>query len=136
MYQSLYISEYNERQAHRTKRASHLAQHVSWADRLPPTWKDQVIGPLWVNVFRDPDIGAERWVGYNEDEQACYCHYRFMLAQGDDPLHPGEQRLGYSEDLVAWLMRDGRWLIHRIIFSAAEQPASNSFYALSEHMPR
>jgi hypothetical protein len=136
MNQALYISGYNDGQAKKAKRATHLAHELDWQALLPANWKDQVIGPLWVNVHRDHEVGAERWLGFNEDEQPCYCRYRFVIAQRDQTPGEAERRLSYCEDLTAWLMRDGRWLIHRKILSQAARPTSYSFYSLSERMPR
>jgi hypothetical protein len=65
----------------------------------------------------------------------------FSIPAGDDV--GGEagqlpaQAVAHGEDLMAWQMRDGRWLIHRIIVSQAQaRPRSYSFYAFSEDMPR
>jgi hypothetical protein len=91
----LYITSYDDPSRSRSKRASHLAREVAWSDRLPMLWRSLTIGPMWVDVNRDEDAGAERW-----------------------------------------LMRDGRWLIHRIITCQADAGKSYLFYAFSESMPR
>jgi len=133
----LYISEYDDESQKRVKRASHLGREVNWAERVPQLWRGLTIGPLWVDVNRDADAGAERWVGYDEEEAPCYCRYRFQVDIGSlagDALRQG--RPGYSEDLAAWRMRDGRWLIHRIINCHADAGTSYAFYAFSESMPR
>ncbi|TAK98067.1 MAG: hypothetical protein EPO09_02860 [Aquabacterium sp.] len=129
----LYIEKYDDGRSSRLKRASHLGREVNWSDRVPTLWKDLTIGPLWVDVNRDPESGAERWMGYDEDEQPCYCRYRFEVAMGT--LNNEGNGL-YREDLAAWRMRDGRWLIHRIIHSQADEKAAYAFYAFSESMPR
>lgn len=142
MNQALYISGYNDGRSRKAKRATHLAHELDWQARLPPSWKGQVVVPLWVNVHRDHEVGAERWLGFNEDDQPCYCRYRFVVSGQEAPDHEAqgetetERRVSYCEDLTAWLMRDGRWVIHREILSQAERPTSYSFYALSERMPR
>lgn len=129
----LYISEYDEKAASRRpiKRASHLGQGVHWDARLPRSWRDLTIGPLWVDVHRDADLGAERWVGYDEEELPCLCRYCFR--------HVGDERdaeRAFAEDLMAWRMRDGRWLIHRIITSPDNGGTSYAFYAFADKMPR
>lgn len=129
----LYISTYDDGRSSRSKRASHLGQEVGWSERVPALWKGLTIGPLWVDVNRDTEAGAERWIGFDEDEQACYCRYRFQVPIG--ALDSGGQDW-YREDLAAWRMRDGRWLIHRIIHSQADEKAAYAFYAFSESMPR
>jgi hypothetical protein len=109
---------------------------MQWAQRLPTAWRDQVVEPLWVRVQRDAGSGAERWLGFNEDEQPCFVRQCFSIPAGEE-AHLPAQAVAHGEDLKAWCMRDGRWLIHRIIFSQAEdQPRSFSFYAFSESMPR
>lgn len=129
----LYITEYDDDPSRRSKRASHLGQEVDWAERLPLLWRNLTVGPLWVDVNRDADVGAERWMGYDEEEQPCYCRYRFQVSIGR--ISEGNAGL-YSEDLAAWRMRDGRWLIHRVINCDAEGKTAYAFYAFSESMPR
>ncbi len=129
----LYITNYNDASNRRSKRASHLAGEVAWADGLPLLWRSLTIGPLWVDVNRDADAGAERWLGYDEEEQPCYCRYQFQVPIGSVA---GEREGLYKEDLRAWRMRDGRWLIHRIITRQADGGQSYAFYAFSESMPR
>lgn len=133
----LYIIEYDDVRGRSTKRASHLARELDWSERVPVLWRGLTVGPLWVDVFRDSQAGAERWVGYDEEEAPCYCRYRFQVdigalgGEADGGVHPQ-----YLEDLAAWRMRDGRWLIHRIIRCHADGDTSYSFYAFSEQMPR
>lgn len=133
MHIPLYITEYDDARAWRSKRASHLGQEVDWGERLPMLWRSLTVGPLWVDVNRDADAGAERWVGYDEEELPCYCRYRFQVPIG--AISHGSKGV-YSEDLAAWRMRDGRWLIHRIINCQAEGKTAYAFYAFSESMPR
>jgi hypothetical protein len=130
----LYISGYDDKAEMRGKRASYLAREVNWAERVPQLWRSLTIGPLWVDVNRDQEVEAERWVGYDEDEQPCYCRYQFQVPIGRVGGSRGEQV--YKEDLAAWRMRDDRWLIHRVITCQADGVTSYSFYAFSESMPR
>lgn len=123
----LYITSYDDERGRSAKRASHLAREVDWVERVPLLWRSLITGPLWVDVFRDQQAGAERWVGYDEDEDPCYCRYRFQVGGGTQQ---------HREDLAAWRLRDGRWLIHRIIQCQADGGAAYLFYAFSEHMPR
>lgn len=129
----LYITEYDARRAKQLKRASHLGREVRWAERVPALWRSLTIGPLWVDVNRDAEAAAERWVGYDEDERPCYCRYLFEIGIG--ALNNVAQGL-YREDLSAWRMRDGRWLIHRIIHCQADTSKAYAFYVFSENMPR
>jgi hypothetical protein len=75
-------------------------------------------------VNRDRWARAERWIGFDEEDLPCYCHYRFPVSE---TLH---------EDLVAWRMRDGRWLIHRMITTGADGRTAYDFYVFSERMPK
>lgn len=129
----LYITGHDDPSRNSRKRASHLAHEVDWADRLPMLWRSLAVGPLWVDVNRDVDAGAERWLGFDEEERPCYCRYRFQMPIGH---LAGDHDAVYQEDLAAWRMRDGRWLIHRIIMCQADGRTSYSFYAFSERMPR
>jgi hypothetical protein len=130
----LYISPYDDGSVGRAKRASHLAREVDWMARVPLLWRSLTIGPIWVEVNRDNEVGAERWLGYDEDEQPCYCRYRFQVPIGS--LGGAGAEAIYQEDLSAWRMRDDRWLIHRVICCQADGRASYSFYAFSTSMPR
>jgi hypothetical protein len=138
---SLYIQGYNDQPARRGKRAAHLAHELAWSQRLPAAWRDQVVTPLWVKVQRDQASGAERWLGFDEEDAPCFVRQCFSIPVGDDVggevgLLPA-QAVAHGEDLMAWQMRDGRWLIHRIIVSQAHaRPRNYSFYAFSESMPR
>lgn len=137
MRMPLYISEYDDDPGKPLKRASHLGREVDWSARLPLLWRSLTIGPLWVDVNRDLDVGAERWVGYDEEEQPCYCRYCFQIDIGSVAGGvPSGREPGYREDLAAWRMRDGRWLIHRVIHCHADDRQSYAFYAFSERMPR
>jgi hypothetical protein len=135
----LYITGYDDKAEKRGKRASYLAREVNWAERVPTLWRSLTIGPLWVDVNRDQEAGAERWIGYDEEEQPCYCRYQFQVpigAMGGGMSGTPEAEQVYKEDLAGWRMRDDRWLIHRIITCQTDGVTSYSFYAFSESMPR
>jgi len=92
-------------------------------------WRSLTIGPLWVNVNRDEDAAAERWMGYDEEDQPCYCRYLFRV-----PIDSLAEGGLYKEDLAAWRMRDGRWLIHRVITCHSDGRAAYAFYTFSESL--
>jgi hypothetical protein len=131
----LYIEDYSDerggRSSRKPKHAAHLGREVNWSERLPAVWKPLTVAPIWVDVNRDADSQAERWVGYDEDDHPCLCRYRFTLSASSTGVSEA-----HSEDLTAWRMRDGRWLIHRIIHSQADGDTFYAFYAFSESMPR
>ncbi len=80
-------------------------------------------------------MAAARILGRDEDDNACYCAHSFVL---EEPVTPGcaASRLAYAESLRAWRLRDGRWLIHRLVIRQGEQDKARGFYSLSESMPR
>ncbi len=120
----LYISEYNDGRVRRSKRSNHLGGDVAWDLRLAPAWRHLAIGPIWIEVNRDANVGAERWLGFDEEDQPCFCRHRFPV--GDT----------HREDLTAWRLRDGRWLIHRVISLAPNGRTAYEFHTFSERMPR
>lgn len=131
MREPLYISGYYDKASRQAKRAAHLGVDVNWAARVPVLWRSLTIGPLWIDVYRDKDTQAERWIGYDEEEQPCFCRHAFQLDIG-----ALAGKAGYMEDLMAWRMRDDRWLIHRIIKCHADGRRSYAFYSFAETMPR
>lgn len=107
---------------------------IRWNEGLPAEWQDQVIAPLYFDHYRDYVMAAARILGRDEDDKACYCAHSFVL---EDPVTPGDPISGptYAESLRAWRLRDGRWLIHRIVIRLGEQDRARGFYSLSESMP-
>ena len=82
-------------------------------------------------------VKAARILGRDEDDQACYCAFCYVLEEEPDPTHPDRCReLAYAETVRAWRLRDGRWLIHRIIIHHGEQAMARGFFSLSPFMPR
>jgi hypothetical protein len=94
------------------------------------------VPPLSFDLFREEQLEAERVFGYDADGMACYYAHRYQLREprSDD----GEEFYAapsYGESVVAWLLRDERWLIHRIV-RVGEHGEGQSFYSFSESMPR
>ena len=54
-----------------TMRASAAAVEGAhnWRGYLPDAWADRVEAPLWVEEFQEYQLDAQRWVGYDADEQ-------------------------------------------------------------------
>ena len=106
-----------------------------WQQNLPKQWRRLVIAPLLIERFRDYEMAAERLIGRDEDEQPCYYSSRFvvtdMRSDDDEEFY---QVAAYAEALTAWRMRDGRWLIHRLISREGER--GNGFYRFGDRMPR
>ena len=108
---------------------------LEWRQHLPREWRRLVVAPLTIERFRDYEMAAERTIGRDEDESPCYFATRFVvtdLRSDDDEEY--YQVATYAEALTAWRLRDGRWLIHRMINREGED--ATTFYSFSEQMPR
>jgi len=108
-----------------------------WRRELPVAWSDMALPPLAFNVFREPELLAERVFGYDEDGQACF--YSHCYALQDTRSDDGESfytALAYAEQLRAWKLRDGRWLIQRQVSTDGEPAGGRRFHTFSEEMPR
>lgn len=130
----LYTSKHNSKAETRRPRA--YGDEQPWRKRLPADWCEMVTVPIAFEVFRDDELAAERCFGYDADSQRCYYAHRFCIEEprSDD----GEEFYSgtlYDESVTAWLLRDGRWLIHRIV-RTDEHSEGQAFYSLSETMPR
>jgi hypothetical protein len=116
-------------------RRSRIADSNSWRTDLPRKWQDAVIVPLALEIHRDYEMAAERIVGRDEDDAACYCASRFIVTETrSDDDEEFYQIAAYAESLSAWRMRDGRWLIHRIITCEGER--GSGVYSFGDRMPR
>ncbi len=110
---------------------------VAWHSGLPAKWLNVVVVPLDVKIHRDYEADAVRTLGRDEDGELCFITHRYVLREfrsddGDDfflaPI--------YGEALRAWRLRDGRWLLHRILAVGEELENARGFFALSESAPR
>jgi hypothetical protein len=94
-----------------------------------------VIAPLSLETYRDYEMAAERVVGRDEDDAPCYCASRFIVTETrSDDDEEFYQVAAYAEAISAWRLRDGRWLIHRLITRDGER--STGFYSFGDDMPR
>ncbi|MDR1936033.1 MAG: hypothetical protein LBS49_10750, partial [Candidatus Accumulibacter sp.] len=48
-----------------------------WQEHLPPEYRTRVVAPLDIHRYRDHEIAAERYVGYDKDGNPCFTAYRF-----------------------------------------------------------
>ena len=110
---------------------------IRWSEGLPAEWREQVIAPLYFDHYKEYLVKAARILGRDEDDLPCYCAFCYVLEEEPDPAHPERCRaLAYAETVRAWRLRDGRWLIHRIIIHHGEQAKARGFFSLSPLMPR
>lgn len=107
-----------------------------WSLQLPTEWLDAVEPPLYFENYSEYEIAAQRSVGYDADDRACFTAYRFELTEpasdDDEEFYTIVIR---SEEMAAWRLRDGRWLVFRRE-NAGPSPRTSGFYALSPEMPR
>lgn len=134
----MWVSLYTQRDSgrHHCRRESESTVLRRW-HRLPQDWRDLVVVPLHVDVHEDYEIAASRALGYDEDEKPCFCTHDYvtgeLLSDDDEEFY---EVVTYAESLAAWRLRDGRWLIHRRIVAGLDDTRAQSFYSLSETMPR
>ncbi|UCV09411.1 hypothetical protein [Dechloromonas denitrificans] len=108
----------------------------AWGSHLPDEWLDAVDAPLYFAQYSEYEISADRTVGYDADDQACFTAYRFELTElASDDDEEFYQVVTYSEELAAWRLRDERWLVYRRT-SASDRRSPRGFYAFSQTMPR
>ena len=108
---------------------------IDWRLNLPKEWQRLVVAPLATETYRDYEMAAERIIGRDEDEQPCYCRSRFVVTEmRSDDDEEFYQVVAYAELLSAWRLRDGRWLIYRLIKREGER--GSGFYSFSYRMPR
>lgn len=108
-----------------------------WLARLPASWRDQVEPPWAFCQYRDEELAAVRVVGSDIDDEPCYTAYRFSIVEprsdDDETFYRVET---YGEELAAWRLRDGRWLIWREIRTEDRLEDARGFYSFANEMPR
>ena len=111
------------------------AETLPWAQNLPTEWRDAAIAPLSFTTYREYELPAARTLGHDEDNRECYCKYHYVLNElRSDDGEEFYQAIVYAEALEAWLLRDGRWLIHRFVQTSEE--GGRGFFSFSETLPR
>jgi hypothetical protein len=134
MRTSLYTNDSSEHWRSRSIRDAH---DVPWRRKLPSAWKDLVVAPISFDIFQEFEIAADRTLGYDEDDQPCYCASRYVVSElrsDDDDVFYEEPV--HAETLLAWRLRDERWLIFRKIVGNCGLGAAHSFFSFSDSMPR
>jgi len=134
MYNAQYINDYRE--SH-NPRSSRNTREINWQKDLPSSWKDLAAIPISFDIFREYEVVADRTLGYDEDNEPCFCAYRYVLtglcSDDDEILYEAPI---HAESLTAWRLRDGRWLTFRNVVGNRESGTTHSFFAISESMPR
>lgn len=125
-----------EQAGHLPEQTTRKGQQPDWRARLPPEWQLRVRAPVRFRRYRDDELEAERSFGHCSRNAPCYYSHRFRVSElrSDDDEEFYVCTL-YAEELHAWLLHDGRWLVCREIHND-EQGAGSAFYSFSRQMPR
>ena len=108
-----------------------------WQQRLPLQWRAMVVGPLRFALHREYEVAASRMFGYDEDERPCYYHHQFHLdAPRTDDGEDFYAALVYGEEVEAWRLVDGRWLVWKAIAREEDEGIARGFFQFSQEMPR
>jgi hypothetical protein len=109
----------------------------NWRAQLPSEWREQVIPPRTFRVFREYEIAARRVIGYDNDQQPCYCAYDCRLvdlcSDDDEDFYT---ELAYRESVTAWRIQDGRWLIDRSVEALGDNGNCERCLSIETQMPR
>lgn len=128
------LSSFNK--AHQRQSGNHSYEEADWLRHLPKKWRDAVDAPLYFHHYREYEIAARRTVGYDEDDHPCFITHEVILTRlSSDDDEEYYEAVTYRENMNAWRLRDGRWLVLR-----NTQPESCSrnggFHAIHNDMPR
>jgi hypothetical protein len=120
-----------------SRRSLRVQDGYAWRSGLPRDWCEQVLVPLDFRVHRDPELSAERVFGCDADGQPCYYAHRWVISE---PCSDDDEEFyllpSAGESVVAWRLRDERWLVRRVVLGSDRCTQSQPFYVFSEHMPR
>lgn len=109
---------------------------IRWHAGLPSDWKQAVDRPMYFRHYREYELPAERTVGYDQDDRPCFVQHRFVLPRlASDDGEEFYEAVTLAEEMTAWRLHDGRWLVLRNTNAGACQP-NGGFYAISPDMPR
>lgn len=119
------------------RRKSGKSVFAFWTRDLPRRWRAMAVAPLDLAIHRDYEADAVRAIGTDEDGLPCFTAHRFVLGEtrsdDDDDFYT---EVAYAESLSAWRLRDGRWLILRVVVRDGEIERGRAFYSFGESMPR
>jgi hypothetical protein len=121
---------------HQPRGKRHQHGKPAWRHHLPQEWQDAIEAPLYFEQHREYEISAGRSVGYDADDRPCFTsHYYLLTSLASDDDEEFYEVITYCEEMSAWRMRDGRWLIYRQKSdNQCNQPGS--FYIFATCMPR
>lgn len=110
---------------------------VNWQQDLPEDWRPSVAEALDFTEFREYEMPACRTLGHDEEGKLCFYAHRFTLTESrSDDDEDFYEIVAYSETVRGWRLRDGRWLIYRIVQNGDDGASGHGFYSFSEQAPR
>jgi hypothetical protein len=117
--------------------SSRTCEEHDWRKGLPLAWLAQVVRPVFFTLHREYEIRAERVIGYETEDQPCYCRHEVVISElrTDDDEHWFMMPV-YAEHLAGWRLVDDRWLIRRQVSSGEDCSSSRAFFTLATEMPR
>lgn len=108
-----------------------------WQRALPRRWRALVLAPCRFATYRADDMPALRCLGYGADDAPCYYHHTFALdtlcVDDDDEFY---ETFLYGEDVHAWRLADGRWLVWRAVRRAGDCRGGEGVLSVADAMPR
>jgi len=111
-------------------------QEIEWRQHLPVEWRDSVVAPLDFKTHQEYEMAARRSFGYDGEGQACYYAHRYALdASRTDDDEDFYRVVAYGEAVLAWRLRDDRWLVYRRIYTGEENALGRAFYSFSDRPP-
>jgi len=112
----------------------------AWKAGLPGRWVGSVIVPAYFVRYREYEIRAERIVGFEYEDQPCYCEHRVDFGSLESGAPAAVPAAGgapqYWEHSSAWRLVDGHWLILKRLRSGTDVAQVQEFFCLAGQMPR
>lgn len=109
--------------------------HTQWNEFLPFKWVKAVIIPQRFVRFDEYEISAHKIIGCDTYNAPCFYQHHYAeeeIRTDDDEEFYSE--VIFSETVIAWRLRDSRWLVYTAYKKDGAEDATG-FYAFSQEMP-
>ena len=134
MSNSLYIENHSDKRSGCFCKAS---MPIDWESDVPWYMKDMVVAPFEFTVHQDYEILADRTVGNDLQNEACYCAYRYvetrLQSEDDDVVYVAPV---YAQTISSWRMLNGYWLVLTKTYLEFDTGKFQSAITISKAMPR